>query len=314
MTMTTRPLIQDLVKTAMANGTNRAQIAAEGARQLHGAPATKTASANPQSITTDFAMKLASAIEYATPALVKAASDTGPGVGPGALTVTETTNSDKPIQPNSQGKGTQQSPMTPPMESPTKLQTTINDPPGGSAPQQTAMSGGKGKTASAELAQRNLDALSKLAGAPAAAPVVEEKKASAPTTLLDYFAAVKTKVAEDAINPAHISAGAAVPPDTSASGESGGAPVAGMPQGNTGLVASNESAANYKRDQAYAGRKGELAQYFNEPALSSAHDTTLQQAFAHTGEAGTKLSSALGETVKTAAARALLMKLSGQGS
>lgn len=70
----------------------------------------------------------------------------------------------------------------------------------------------------------------------------------------------------------------------------GGHPLGGSPSGNTSLMSSNDSAMNYKRQQAYAGRKQELSSYFNEPALSSAHDTTLQQAFAHTGEAGTKLS------------------------
>lgn len=132
-----------------------------------------------------------------------------------------------------------------------------------------------------------------------------EKEAQAPT-LLDHFL-TSTKVAEDAINPAKISAGAAVPPDTSAAGEAGGAPVGGMPQGPRGLVHSNESAKNYTKGTAYAPRKAELKQYFKEPALTSSTDNTLQKAFAHTGEAGVKISSA--PQVKTAAARAILMKL-----
>ena len=115
------------------------------------------------------------------------------------------------------------------------------------------------------------------------------------------------KVAEDAINPAKISAGAAVPPDTSASGESGGNPVGGAPQGPTSLVGSNESAINYKRNAAHSPRKAELKEYFNEPALSSATDKTLSEAFAHTSEAGTKFGSA-GAT-KVAAAKAVIAKL-----
>lgn len=123
---------------------------------------------------------------------------------------------------------------------------------------------------------------------------------------VDNFLAY-VKQAEDAINPAQISAGPAVPPDTSASGEAGGAPVAGMPQGPHGLIHSNDAAINYKKQTAYSPRKSELAQYFNEPALSSATDKTLNQAFAHTGEAGAKIASA--QLVKSAAARALLSKL-----
>ena len=119
-------------------------------------------------------------------------------------------------------------------------------------------------------------------------------------------ALVRQKLAEDAINPAHITAGAAVAPDTSASGESGGAPVAGAPQGPTSLIGSNESAMNYKRNAAYSSRKADSAKYWNEPMQSAAHDTVLRDAFAHTSEAGPKLSSV---SVKTAAARALLMNI-----
>jgi hypothetical protein len=118
------------------------------------------------------------------------------------------------------------------------------------------------------------------------------------------------KVAEDAINPAKISAGAATPPDTSASGESGGAPAGGAPQGPTGLIGSNESAINYKPGTAHSPRKAELKSYFNEPALSSATDKTLAAAFENTGKAGTKFASAqVGTGTKVAAARAVLAKL-----
>ena len=92
-----------------------------------------------------------------------------------------------------------------------------------------------------------------------------EKKAS--IDLADALAAHIEKAAEDAINPAKISAGAAVAPDTSASGESGGAPVGGMPEGNTSLVSSIDSAINYTKGQAKAKSKEEMKAYTNEPAL-----------------------------------------------
>lgn len=125
-------------------------------------------------------------------------------------------------------------------------------------------------------------------------------------SLADYM---RAKVAEDAINPAKISAGPAVPPDTSAAGESGGAPVGGAPQGPTHLVGSADSAIGYTRGQAYANRKQDLGKYWSEPAMSAAHDNVLQVAFENTGKAGPKIASAPASSVKTAAARVLLTKL-----
>jgi len=134
-----------------------------------------------------------------------------------------------------------------------------------------------------------------------------EKEKSA--SLVDYFTK-KTKEAEDAINPARISAGRAVPPETSASGEKGGKPAGGTPQGPTGLVSSNASSAHYTKGQAYANRKTDLAKYLTEPALTSSTDKTLQDVFTNTARAGVKISSAPEVlSAKTAAARALLHKL-----
>jgi hypothetical protein len=137
------------------------------------------------------------------------------------------------------------------------------------------------------------------------------KMASAEQTLVDVMLGTIKKTAEDAINPAQISAGAAVAPETSAAGESGGEPVGGAPQGPSGLVGSNQAAIDYKKSQAYANRKPDLSKYLTEPALSSATDKTLQEAFSHTGEAGTKFSSAQ-PSMKTAAAKALLLNLAEQ--
>jgi hypothetical protein len=109
--------------------------------------------------------------------------------------------------------------------------------------------------------------------------------------LVDYMA-TRVKQAEDAINPARISAGAAVPPATSQAGQPGGTPVGGAPRGPSGLVGSNDSARGYKKDQAYAPRKAELAKYLKEPALSMEHDSVLRDAFKHTGVAGTKFAAA----------------------
>lgn len=122
------------------------------------------------------------------------------------------------------------------------------------------------------------------------------------------------KQAEDAINPAQISAGKAVPPETSASGQPGGNPVGGAPQGATGLIDSNQAAINFKRQAAYADKKTDLGKYWKEPALTQSTDSVLQNAFAHAGEASSKMASAdsVEMSVKVAAGRALLQKLAGQ--
>ena len=87
------------------------------------------------------------------------------------------------------------------------------------------------------------------------------------------------------------------------------------------MVGSNDAARHYTKGQAYANRKEDLGQYFKEPALSAAHDSVLEAAFGHTGQAGPKIASAEGAdqppppaevSVKTAAASALLTKLAAQ--
>ncbi len=138
----------------------------------------------------------------------------------------------------------------------------------------------------------------------------ENKEGSAPSSLADYLLA-RTKVAEDAINPARISAGPAVPPETSMAGQPGGNPAGGPPRGPTSHVQSNQAAIDAKKSETHGPRREELKKYFNEPALSAEHDRVLQVAFDHTGKAGTKFASAAApaESVKTAAARVLLSKL-----
>lgn len=436
MNMTSRPLVQELVKQAMANSVSRAKIAAEGSRQLKLAGENKCGGCqDPEcgchdkkasadgSISTDYAMKLAAAIEYATPVVLDMSKKAAPNAPPARITETQQTGpegvsqsavSGTPPGPGQQGHGHAQPPTNPgtqramPQEhGATQLENTINEHVSGE--QTTAMSGGKGKTAEA-LFENNLGALSKLAkkdgerkaplahrmgeavgrhadtmsgvggsvmgalgGAGAGGAIghglggtkgaiagmalgaagggtggffggravgrgmqgmskgmaeahrtrpkyegigtkedvkdAKEKKGSAQLSLVDDFLG-HVKQAEDAINPANISAGPAVPPDTNASGEAGGAPVGGMPQGPSSLIGSNESAINYKKQTAYSPRKSELAQYFNEPAMSAATDRTLHEAFAHTGEAGVKISAA--QLTKSAAARALLAKMAGE--
>ena len=83
-----------------------------------------------------------------------------------------------------------------------------------------------------------------------------------------------------------------------------------MPQGPTGLLASNESARNFTRGAAYANRKTDLKKYFDEPALTNSTDKVLHNAWDHAGQASSKFSSAM--SLKTAAAKALMAKLAGE--
>lgn len=124
------------------------------------------------------------------------------------------------------------------------------------------------------------------------------------------------KLGEDALNPASISAGtepalqssAGVPSPLSQGAEVGEntpretAPTSGEGGGRE-LVSSNEAAINAKKGQAKQQNKGALGECLTEPALSAAHDTTLQQSLDNTSSAGVKISSAQVE-----AARELLRK------
>lgn len=140
----------------------------------------------------------------------------------------------------------------------------------------------------------------------------EEAKTASFFERLAGRAAEVVKQAEDAINPAQISAGKAVPPATLEAEEPGGAPVGGMPSGPRGLVHSAQSAINMTRGQAYAPRKAELQRYLSEPALSAATDKVLNNAFSHAGEAGPKVASADPMSLAAAAGQALLQKIAAE--
>lgn len=392
MNMTGRPLIQDIVKSAMERTVGRAKIAEEGARHIRrrldeAEPEEKVAS--DAEVSTEYAHKLAAAVEYVLPH-VKSAS-----FGPARLSETITQPPEGVSHsavggqlpgPGGYGHAHHQPPMSPgsrkglPQEhGQTQMENTLDTHVPGV--QQLSITGGHGKTASVEvLLGRNLQRLYKTAAglskeaisenmirtvafnhgqrmgrkidsiadplkkhlesaasdkrlgnhlwnegrsAHSAGGAVHDKhkaiyesgRAGRHQHNLDKIGSASlvdalrehVKRAADENNPAKISAGAAVPPETSAAGEAGGAPAGGMPVGPRHLVHSNESAINFKRSAAYGNRKSDLKAYLSEPALTNSTDSTLQAAFAHTGEAGTKLASE--ENEKVAAARALLAKI-----
>lgn len=124
------------------------------------------------------------------------------------------------------------------------------------------------------------------------------------------------KMAEDAINPAHIVAGpaeamgSAAPPGVAPSEE-------GVPNepsdvnAQKALISSNQAAINYTRAQAKRDPKSDMGDVVSEPALSAARDKTLNMVFQHTQEAGAKISSDL---TRTAAAQALLSKFAAEAA
>lgn len=343
-TMSTTPTLQNMVKSALDGANSRVRIAEEAAIQQANMgdktasekcseckkePCTckdKKASAG---LTSEYVEKLARALEFAAPFVKSAADLAGPynltdhtqavGKGPGALHVMQAEAS-KPL-PDHKGQGRTQIPVS------TPLQTAV-------AGSKTQLENNHAKHTHGEMIQKNVgktaSVIAKLAkdekaekeetegmsqaskGLEKAEKAHSEENEKKEASLLDIFLGVKKasiKTAEDAINPAHISAGAAVPPDTSAAGESGGTPAGGAPQGPTGLVGSNESAINYNKNQAKAPSKTDSSKYWNEPALSGANDTVLRDAFVHSSASdNNKMASANGVT-KTAAARALLSKL-----
>jgi hypothetical protein len=336
------PTLQDMVKSAQSGALERSRIAAEAERQLAniGGGVTKTAEEmcdkcnKPMSdctcdkmkkatvkVSTAYAIKAAESLEFLASEAKKTAAPnappphlteraTGPGEGPGALEVSHATAS-QPL-PDHKGQGHQQPPMKPGGEKvlkgehgDTQMQTNMSPiHTSGKIPQQTVP-----KHASVEIYQKNLK---KMFGKEAADKFLQSKVAAA-DLYKKNCERLGIKVAEDAIFPAHISAGKEVPPETSHAGQPGGAPAGGMPQGRKGTD-SNQASIDITKGQAKSDPKSDLKKWFNEPALTSSTDSTLSAAFDNTGRAGTKFASAEKEgqadgRVKTAAARALLENL-----
>jgi hypothetical protein len=266
-------------------------------------------------------MKLAEAVEFIVEEFQKEAM---PGEGPGALTVM--TSPGGASLPDKKGQSHHAVPMSTPLQSTpstskTQMQNDIDHRPGaGAGTQGNAMKGGS-KTAAAireaavklaaeDTEKKESEGLEQAkAGIEKTEKAHEQENKTASPTLASRIreAATQIKVAEDAINPAHISAGAATPPDTRESGQPGGS----SPHGAS-MVSSNESAINLDRRQAKAEPKADMKAYVTEPALSSSTDSALQAAFSHTGEAGAKVASAMPGAIKTASAKALLNSIAAQ--
>lgn len=324
-------LLQDLVKQAMAGAAARVRRSHEAdvqaAKQASaGDPAAEAAAAgadappHPEGVD-----KLAGALEYLADLFKTAAPGNDLPAG-----VTESKRTDpNPVRP---GEGKKTFPLNPPLKknerygAGQKLDDDENKPPHFREHMVLRnTSQAKRASAPAGLGQQ-IKAAAKCASAPdagkraAAAPGRTEKNAGF-EALVGHFRRT-VKQAEDAINPAHITAGPAVPPETSAAEERQAPPVGGAPRGRQDLVSSVDKAINYTRAEAYADRKRDLKTYFTEPALA---DQTLARAFGATRAAGPKTASAAPKaneaappapaaSMKTAAAKALLLKLAAEAA
>jgi hypothetical protein len=119
------------------------------------------------------------------------------------------------------------------------------------------------------------------------------------------------KQAEDALNPAKVSGGAAEatgadPPQAASAAQEGPAPSEPSDvNSQKSMIGSNEAAINYKKVQAKKDPVSDMKDVVTEPGMSAAHDKTLNMVFDKTREAGAKIAADL---TRTAAAQALLAK------
>jgi hypothetical protein len=337
-----RPMLQDMVKAAMVDSAARVRVSEEarlqsektaseekcgecGMTKHSGKCETKKEASAPDSTQVE---KLANALDYLGDMFVESKeasiSERLQGPPPGVTQATAST----PL-PDKKGQGVHVVPMVsgeqkamPTERGATQMENTQNHAPLLHAKQVLTNNGKtasivslvRAKLAAPEAEKKETEGLSEaskgLAKAEAAHKSEPENQKEGHALLAEAFLA-HVKKAEDAINPANISAGKAVPPDTSAAGESGGAPAGGMPQGPTSAVGSNQAAIDATKGQTHGVRREEIKKYLTEPALSAAHDNVLQVAFANTGKAGPKIASAqaVADSVKTASAKVLLAKL-----
>jgi len=137
---------------------------------------------------------------------------------------------------------------------------------------------------------------------------LKEKKGSVneldAATLHNLKALGLSKQAEDAIAPASISGGAApaqgaTPPPGAAPSEEGIPPEpSDVDKQKNKMLQSNQAAIDYTKKDAKGDPITDVNQVLNEPAMSAAHDKTLNKVLDHTQEAGAKISSAMSSAIR----------------
>lgn len=166
-----------------------------------------------------------------------------------------------------------------------------------------------------ELAQQGLRSDQRVRQAMADAAAATEANKTASVLARNLMVLGLYKQAEDAINPAQISAGKIddigdkSPDGAVGSGEGAPAEPSDVNSQKKKMVSSNEAAINYTKRDAKADPKGDLGDVLNEPALSASTDATLDKTLEHTDAAGAKVSSVRQSLSKVSAARATLSKI-----
>jgi hypothetical protein len=217
-----------------------------------------------------------------------------PGVGPGAISILQATSGDENIDAGELGHAVPQ-----------------NTPPKTPALQVEQVQGGKANTG----LETNDDMMHKEQPvSPIKNQTASIKTSMVHSNLVRLGLREKTaapvelirKLAEDAINPAHISAGAQVPPDASDAGHGVPTQPSDVSSQASSMLGSNQAAIDYTKGRAKADPKSDVAQLLVQPPLSREFDPVLHKVLDHTSAAGVKLSH---DVTKIAAARALLSNL-----
>lgn len=205
-----RPAIQDLVRMTMEKSASRAQIAAEGSRQLQRSGSednTKQASAQDSEVTTDFAEKLANAIEFITPTVLKQAEiEATKSKTPFPTGVTETIDGKNPLWDNRNlgSSKTHKVPLHSPMEHEGKMKTDENSPIGlHTHGQPTSLHASRGKAASEEIekeAGKAGDAARRFVGSASRAPQAVRGAASKAQDAVSGAASKGAKKVKDALD------------------------------------------------------------------------------------------------------------------
>jgi hypothetical protein len=330
-TIMARPSLQDLVKEAMEGTARKLDVTLEAQRQLEnlgGEVQVKQAAAVPETVSTEYIQKLAGALDFLSKhaeagtleQFVKEGAEVGTGKGPGALPVLTPTAGGTSLDAGQSGKATAKHQP----EASTSASARAGDPPTGLKTNIEVRHGEQpvdpmgNKTAA--LVEKNLIALGIKTAAPVQPALVQAEK---PKTAAADLLAKNLEVlglAKVAVDPhggendgnLRSSAAAVKPPPGAAPAQEQVPSEPGDVGKQKRLIDSNMAAINYNKREAKADPKSDANKVLTEPALSASTDHVLQQAFAHTGQAGAKIASAepmAQSLTRTAAAQALLSKL-----
>lgn len=281
-----------------------------------------------------FVEKLASAVEWLNNNFLKEAEETSMGAGTGPNTM-ETNLKSPPGGGQKQSERFGQAKTGVPPQHPgpdakdagrvnpaTTLESTMKTPPGGkedwthtdkmkqSAARLRAalqkMAEGPGEKAE-EKAEKVVEEHEKKE-TPAQEKKEEAKEEKKEASVARIFSILKKTAGED-VSAAHISAAHRDNPPDSSKSEEGVPSQPGEVSKQKSMIASNQAAINYTKQQAKAVPKARMGEVIDEPAQKKSTDPVLHENLDAAGKAGVKLSSA-----KLAAARSLLQKIAEEGA